>query len=33
MFAYPFIAGMAFLISCFGINEVKLSRIKKRDTE
>lgn len=30
MVAYSFLAGMAFLVSCFGLNEVKVSKLKTR---
>lgn len=33
MFAYPFIAGMTFLLGCFGLNEIKLSRMKAHKDE
>lgn len=31
MFAYSFLAGVAFLLGCFGVNELQLSRMKARE--
>lgn len=31
MFAYTFLAGVTFLLGCFGVNEVQLSRMKTRE--
>ncbi len=33
MLGYSFIAGMAFLLGCFGLNEVQESRFESREAE